>query len=240
MRQIPDVAFDAAPSTGVAVYDTHGYSGRTGWFVFGGTSFSAPAWAALLAISNEGRLLAQKGTLINRQAMDALYHLPASAFHDIVSGNNGSPATPGYDLVTGRGTPIANKLAADLVAASPAALSDVTSAGVVGAGSPTSPVFAAAATAIPPVAFGASAPTPVATPAPLRRLMDDAPSTGAAAAEISESLFETSFRAFGPPATTTDGLLNPPSVLSWHSLFILGPGPKGRQPLARGESPWND
>ena len=57
----------------------------------------------------------------SRQTMDAIYHLPASAFHDIVRGNNGSPAAPGYDLVTGRGTPIANKLIAGLVGASSAA-----------------------------------------------------------------------------------------------------------------------
>ena len=42
MRQIPDVAFDASPASGVAIYDTHGYNGQTGWFVVGGTSFSAP------------------------------------------------------------------------------------------------------------------------------------------------------------------------------------------------------
>jgi hypothetical protein len=127
MRQIPDIAFDADPNTGVAIYDTHGYQGRTGWFVFGGTSLSAPAWAALVAISNEGRQLAQKGTLLNRQAMDVLYNLPASAFHDIVSGNNGKAAGPGYDLVTGRGSPIATKIAAGLVAAPPATSSSVTS-----------------------------------------------------------------------------------------------------------------
>jgi subtilase family serine protease len=157
MRQNPDVAFDAAPDTGVAVYDTHGYQGRTGWFVFGGTSFSSPSWAALLAISNEGRLLAQKGTLLNRQAMDVLYNLPASAFHDIVSGNNGAAAGPGYDLVTGRGTPIANKVAAGLVAASPTASSDVTSSGTVGGSSQSSPAtLATAALAVPVMGNGSS------------------------------------------------------------------------------------
>ncbi len=124
MRQIPDVAFDASPASGVAIYDTHGYNGQTGWFVVGGTSFSAPAWAALLAISNQGRILAHEGTLVNRQAQTLLYNLPESSFHDIVSGSNGFPAGPGYDLVTGRGTPIANKIAAGLGTVSPAATSD--------------------------------------------------------------------------------------------------------------------
>src|SRR5205823_12045838 len=42
-------------------------------------------------------------------------------YHDITSGQStGSPvlsAGPGYDLVTGRGTPLANKIVADLVGA---------------------------------------------------------------------------------------------------------------------------
>jgi len=32
-------------------------------------------------------------------------------FHDIVKGNNGYPASPGYDLVTGIGSPIGWALA---------------------------------------------------------------------------------------------------------------------------------
>jgi subtilase family serine protease len=120
-RDIPDVAFDADPASGVPVYDTHGLSGQTGWFQYGGTSFAAPAWAALLAISNEGRLLAGKGTLANRQAMSALYTMPAANFHDILSGSNGFPAHSGYDLVTGRGTPFAAKIATALVITSFAA-----------------------------------------------------------------------------------------------------------------------
>jgi len=39
-----------------------------------------------------------------------LYSLPTSFYNDVTSGNNGLPAGPGYDLVTGIGTPIANQL----------------------------------------------------------------------------------------------------------------------------------
>ena len=39
------------------------------------------------------------------QALPQLYQLPNSAFHDITTGSNGFAAGPGYDLVTGRGTP---------------------------------------------------------------------------------------------------------------------------------------
>ena len=35
---------------------------------------------------------------------------PVADFHDILYGNNGDPAGPGYDLVTGLGTPVANLL----------------------------------------------------------------------------------------------------------------------------------
>ena len=44
-----------------------------------------------------------------------LYALPAADFHDITSGNNGFQAGAGYDLVTGRGTPFADKVINDLV-----------------------------------------------------------------------------------------------------------------------------
>ena len=47
-----------------------------------------------------------------------LYGLPASDFHDITTGSStGSPniaASPGYDLATGRGTPVANLIVAAL------------------------------------------------------------------------------------------------------------------------------
>ncbi len=49
------------------------------------------------------------------QTLPALYSLPAADFHDIVNGNNGDPAGPGYDLATGLGTPVANRLVPDLV-----------------------------------------------------------------------------------------------------------------------------
>jgi hypothetical protein len=44
-----------------------------------------------------------------------IYNLPSTAFHDIIGGNNGFAATSGYDLVTGRGTPIASVLIPDMV-----------------------------------------------------------------------------------------------------------------------------
>jgi hypothetical protein len=110
-RGTPDVSYDANPSTGFAVYDSYG---DTGWDVFGGTSAGAPQWAALIAIADQGRALAGKGSLSNAQA--ALYTLPRADFHDIASGSNGYSATSGYDVASGLGSPIANLVIRDLVA----------------------------------------------------------------------------------------------------------------------------
>src|SRR6266481_3701530 len=51
-RGVPDVSFLADPNTGVLVYD----SVNGGWFIVGGTSASAPQWAALVALANELRV----------------------------------------------------------------------------------------------------------------------------------------------------------------------------------------
>jgi hypothetical protein len=110
-RRSPDVAFLADPNTGVFVLDTF-YPGGGGWFGVGGTSLAAPMWSALLGISNQGRALRGLGTLGNAQ--QAVYSLPSVDFHDIVTGNNGYAAGPGYDFVTGLGTPIVTMVARDL------------------------------------------------------------------------------------------------------------------------------
>ena len=82
----------------------------------GGTSLAAPAWAALIAIADQGRV-AVGGTTLDgaSQTLPALYSLPSADFHDITTGSNGTfSAGPGYDYATGLGTPVANLLAPDL------------------------------------------------------------------------------------------------------------------------------
>jgi subtilase family serine protease len=121
-RANPDVAYDADPNTGFPVYITYGNSPLTPWLQFGGTSAGAPQWAALIAIADQGRGLAGLGSLDGAtQTLPKLYSL-TSDFNDITTGTStGSPhysAGTGYDLVTGLGTPIANKLVADLVGSS--------------------------------------------------------------------------------------------------------------------------
>jgi hypothetical protein len=119
-RANPDVAYDADPNTGFPVYLTYGNSASAPWLQFGGTSDAAPQWAALVAIADQGRALVGEAALDGPpQLLPMLYQLPSSDFHDVTSGSStGSPsysAGPGYDLVTGRGTPVANLVVAGLI-----------------------------------------------------------------------------------------------------------------------------
>jgi hypothetical protein len=107
------VAFDADPSTGVQFYDS--YDQANPCLRTGGTSLAAPCWAGLIAIADQGRVAAGGTTLDGpSQTLPALYSLPSGAFHDITSGCNGNEAAPGYDMVTGLGSPEANPLVFDL------------------------------------------------------------------------------------------------------------------------------
>ena len=115
-RQVPDVAFDADPASGAAVYDSYDYGSSTPWMSVGGTSLSAPCWAGLIAIANQLRVANGSSPLDGAtQTLPALYSIKGADFHDITTGSNGDYfAGFGYDEVTGLGTPIANKLVPDL------------------------------------------------------------------------------------------------------------------------------
>jgi subtilase family serine protease len=126
MREIPDIAYNAAVNGGVlGVYTCEAWDPQCGsgaligqfFFRFGGTSAGSPQWAGLVALADQmagGRV----GDL-NK----TLYHLgkgvaPGTYFHDITVGDNsqaavgitGYPAVAGYDESTGWGSPIANTL----------------------------------------------------------------------------------------------------------------------------------
>ncbi len=109
MREVPDVSADADPNTGYSMYCTVGVAGCTGWFEIGGTSAAAPLWTAVAADINQYLSGQSQPTLGSASA--TIYHLfntsqPHSSFHDITSGNNlYYPATSGYDLASGIGTP---------------------------------------------------------------------------------------------------------------------------------------
>jgi subtilase family serine protease len=101
-RTVADVSADADPNTGVAVYDSLRYQGRSGWLVFGGTSVASPIIASVYALAgNEGS--------INYGSYP--YSHTGSLF-DVTSGSNGNcggsylcTAKVGYDGPTGIGTP---------------------------------------------------------------------------------------------------------------------------------------
>jgi hypothetical protein len=123
-RAVPDVAADADPNTGAAIIDSWDFGTSTPWIQVGGTSLAAPLWAGLIAVVDQGRALSGLSTLDGpSQTLPRLYALPATDFHDITTGNNGYAAGVGYDLVTGRGTPIANLLVPDLAALKPVVVS---------------------------------------------------------------------------------------------------------------------
>jgi pseudomonalisin len=99
-RGVPDVSLDADPESGYQVV----VSGAVQ--TIGGTSASAPSWQGIWA-RVQGAHSGGVGF-----AGPVLYGVePAAAFHDITIGANGLYlAHPGYDLVTGLGTPDIAKL----------------------------------------------------------------------------------------------------------------------------------
>src|SRR5262249_31368454 len=78
-RTNPDVAYDADPNTGFPVYDSFNNGTAAPWSQFGGTSASAPQWAALIAIA-DGLRLANGLTPLDRpsQTLPLLYGLSAT------------------------------------------------------------------------------------------------------------------------------------------------------------------
>jgi Ca2+-binding RTX toxin-like protein len=109
-RAYPDVAFDGDyVNSPVEFYSQGAIKGSAG------TSLGAPAWAGLIAIADQGLALAGQGPATTAAALVGLYNIPSSDFHDETSGYNGYLAGPGYDLVTGLGSPVANHLIPDLV-----------------------------------------------------------------------------------------------------------------------------
>ncbi|CCW36089.1 predicted protease [Chthonomonas calidirosea] len=115
MRNVPDVALNSDIGYAVLL--------KGSWINVGGTSACAPSWAAFTALVNEARAQANLPPL--GFANPALYAIARNAthyaqdFHDITIGNNKYyQAVPGYDDVTGLGTPIAANLLTDLASAS--------------------------------------------------------------------------------------------------------------------------
>jgi kumamolisin len=111
-RLTPDVAAVADPFTGVRIVFNQQE------LVGGGTSQSAPIWAGLAAVMNQyllangGRALGDLNPMLYRIAAGA----PLPGFRDVTLGGNAvDTAGPGYDLVTGLGTPDIDNLVRNLL-----------------------------------------------------------------------------------------------------------------------------
>ncbi len=113
----PNVYNDTGKARGFPDVAAIGLNVATVWngstYGVGGTSASAPIFAGIVTLLNEARIAIGKGPIgfLN----PTLYKHP-EAFNDITIGNNpgcgtdGFNATPGWDPVTGLGTPNYEKL----------------------------------------------------------------------------------------------------------------------------------
>jgi hypothetical protein len=125
-RQLPDVSAEGDPNTGApAEFDRN----DGGWFDIGGTSVSAPLWAAMLDLINASSackatrpLGFAPPTLYKAAAVASQYH---ANFSDVKAGNNDMfdlfngrdfAAFAGYDMGSGLGSPHLGKLATNACA----------------------------------------------------------------------------------------------------------------------------
>lgn len=135
VRSTPDVSFVADPSTGASVYYTTPSNGRGSWQTIGGTSLGSPAWAAIIAIVDQGLSIAGKNSLDGAsQTLPALYSLATTSDFNSVTptssfthaGGIGGWMTGGGWLAssivvttpltsTGLGSPNGSHLVSDLV-----------------------------------------------------------------------------------------------------------------------------
>jgi hypothetical protein len=133
-REVPDVSANGGAPQGYAVF----YNGA--WLDAGGTSTAAPVWTAVAALADasgdSGCSPSKPLGFLN----PLLYEIAAgtghaSAFNDITTGSNnptGSgayPATPGYDMATGLGSPMATD------GSSPGLVAQLCNASLIGIGS---------------------------------------------------------------------------------------------------------
>ncbi|WP_045728659.1 protease pro-enzyme activation domain-containing protein [Xanthomonas sp. GPE 39] len=112
LRNFPDVAAVASPSTGVAIYSEL----EGGWVNLGGTSVSAPIWASFMTIANQAHQYLAMGKIgfANPFFYSEVNGNISSITHDILDGSNGNAslfngvagfsAGMGYDNTSGLGS----------------------------------------------------------------------------------------------------------------------------------------
>jgi hypothetical protein len=186
-RSVADVAADADPYTGVAVYDsTETPEGEKGWAVIGGTSVASPIIAAAYALAGGAQGVPYPARLLYENEAQA-----PNSLHDVVTGSNGEClrrfhtqvgtsgctteeeaatcsaqlrclAAAGYDGPTGVGTP--NGVAPFRTPALGGASNSNT---FVPETSPTAPPAAATGTSTPGVPGASATNTPTVTAPPV-------------------------------------------------------------------------
>jgi kumamolisin len=105
-RQVPDVSALAGP------YPYLDYVSGT-WGSWGGTSLAAPLWASLIALADASATCSGKDIGFANPILYQVAAADPTAFNDVTVGNNDLsgkhkglyPATVGYDMATGLGTP---------------------------------------------------------------------------------------------------------------------------------------
>lgn len=120
-RGVPDVAYNSSVIHGVITFWSDGVKGAGSAYSFGGTSAGTPQWAAIIALADQYsncRLGFINPAIYVIGGVSSLYH---AAFRDIITGSSlvtltntakhvitleGYTASPGWDAVTGWGSPI--------------------------------------------------------------------------------------------------------------------------------------
>lgn len=150
-RAVPDVAFNASPSTGQYVAITLP-GAATVWSAYGGTSIAAPQWAGIVAVANAIRVNNAKAVLGDFHTLlyKSIATVPgtyASSMGDVTEGSNGTCASckagVGYDMTTGLGTPNSAGLLASLTGVTTTTTATATAAPTVPGGAVTGKATAA-------------------------------------------------------------------------------------------------
>lgn len=114
MRSLADISAVADPDTGIWVYDSYGTT--AGFYVYGGTSVAAPVVASMYALAGNAATLAATTSSAAAQRIWKMHwghvfdvtqgtNQPSSAGSCSPSWNYICNARPGYDGITGWGTP---------------------------------------------------------------------------------------------------------------------------------------
>jgi subtilase family serine protease len=125
-RSSADVAYDASPASGVAIYIGFGTQvtslGVNGYYAVGGTSQGTPQWAGIIAAADQA--LGKDLGCVNATFYALSNSTKNPPFHDITAGDNKFPlgqfgyvATAGWDPPTGLGSPDVSNLISALAAA---------------------------------------------------------------------------------------------------------------------------